>query len=317
MQQDQLTAEPARVGAPLPGPVPSTTVRRARAGLVVLAAVLTELALVAGLCNQAVTRSFAHYVAGRQTSLPDYSLGTVRSVATFGWSFAPLHGESNAVWGSQFAAIAVLLALSALLVLAVSRGPVTFFRVFFAVWGVVAAVTAVAVVVRGLVAGPATLRSNTSRLGDALFHDVDGAVIVAGLGLGLVVGLVAAIVAVTTRRPTEVSADPPPRTDEADEVYSPEQLLTPPALDEPSDRYAPQYGASALATSGSDAPGYATTGYGSQPWQQAGPDHAAAVNAHTAALAPIPPAPRPVADAGSGAAAGVTESTDPYGRLRE
>jgi hypothetical protein len=215
---------PGRVAQPedLTSPPRPAAARRARPGLIVLAAVLTELALVAGLCNQAVTTSLANYVAGRP-ALPDYTLGTVRSVATFGWSFAPLHGESSAVWGAQFAAIGVLLALTAVLVLAVCRGSVTFVRVFFAVWAVAAAAVPIAVIVGGLTAGPSQVHSNTSRLGDALFHDVDGAVSVAGLALGLVVGLVAAIVAVTTRRQAPLPV-PPREADEAAEVYSTEQL---------------------------------------------------------------------------------------------
>ncbi len=228
---------------------------------------LSELVLVAGLCNQLVTRSLGNYAAAHATS-PDYTLGTIRSVGTFAWSFAPLHHQPVHIWAAQFAAIAALLALSALLVFAVSRGAATFWRVLVATWGVVAALTPVAVVVRGVVAGPAHPQANTSRLGRALFAGPDAAVVVAGLGLGVVVGLVAAIVAVLTRR-REAAAVPEEFAGGSDE-----ELERTAAPDDATGQFE-------RPTPAQRAEQPAADWYASRPWQQPGPDGAAALNATT------------------------------------
>lgn len=269
-------------------PLDSAAVRRVRPGRVVPAVVLTEAVLVAGLCNQLVTRSLGDYASRHGDASPDYTLGTIRALATFAWSFAPIHHEARHVWAAQLAAIGALLVLTALLVTAVIRATARFWQVLVAVWGVVAAATPLAVVVRGLVAGPVRPQPNTSRLGQALFEDTSGPVVVAGLVLGLVLGLVAAVTAMLSRAATGADTDAGLDAD-SDAVTDPttDQIRaaeTDPTTDQirsagpgAPEQFEQPVGAGAGTAWHREGP----ERYGAAPWHQPGPDTASTVNAQT------------------------------------
>ena len=177
----------------------------ARTWTIVLTAVLTPLVLIAAIGNQAVSKRFADYLSDHATTAPDYTVGAFKSLLTFRWRFAPASGQSTHAWASSFAGIGTLLVLTWLLVWIVARGSVTFPRIWVTVAAIVAAVTPIAVMVRNVVIVPQRPGPLQSRLGQSVYGYADfGPVVVAGVALGLIAGLFAALVAVITRRPVEL-----------------------------------------------------------------------------------------------------------------
>jgi hypothetical protein len=201
--------EPADQSTPSSSPAVADSapvVRRGRPGRIVIAAVLAELVVIAAVGNQGVVHALRKNLDTRNYA--DYARGGIEAATTFSWRFAPESGQATHVWAAQFAAIGALVVLTALAVLAVARGVVTFGRVFVAVWAVVAAVTPVAVMVRQFVIVPSAPGPLQSRVGQSVYGYLDfGAVIVAGLGLGLIVGLFTGLLAMITRTKPRVDDD--------------------------------------------------------------------------------------------------------------
>lgn len=180
------------------GPLDTAPVPRGRPSRILIAAIVSELVVIAAVCNQGIVHALTKSLSTH--SYADYSRGGIEAATTFGWRFAPQNGEPTHVWAAQFAAIGTLVVLTILGVLAVGRGVVTFGRVFVGTWAVVAAVTPVAIMVRELVVVPSAPGPLQSRVGQSVYGYPDfGPVIVAGLALGLVVGLVTGLIAVATR----------------------------------------------------------------------------------------------------------------------
>jgi hypothetical protein len=183
---------------------------QARTGLIVLAAVLTELVLIAALANQWMSDRIAQNIG-------DAKLGHLveQSWLTYQWRFSPRSGFTHA-WGGELGLIGVTLVLTGLLVFALVRGAITFWRAFFATWLAVLGATVVGAFVRGLVdtdTVKAIGGTHAGRVTQAIFGPVGPhqAVVVAGFLLGLVTGLVAGAVAVGTRhRPRPAAAQPGP-----------------------------------------------------------------------------------------------------------
>lgn len=181
---------------------------RARTGLIVLAAVFTEIVVIAAADNQWVSNKIL------RNELRTNSV-TLRSLAnswlTYTWRLSPRDGaNANQVWGSQLALVAVVLVLSGLLVAAVVRGPITFGRAFFGTWMAVVVATLVGAFVRGLIEPFGKLQlGNSNRVTRAAFGSfgVNQAAVAAGFGLGLLVAVVAAVVAVASRRGPAQAAD--------------------------------------------------------------------------------------------------------------
>ncbi|WP_409452807.1 hypothetical protein [Jatrophihabitans sp.] len=181
---------------------------RARTGLIVLAVVLTELVVIAAADNQWVSNKIV------RSELRTNSL-TLRSLAnswlTYTWRLSPRDGaNANQVWASQIALVVVVLVLSGVLVAAVVRGPVTFGRAFFGTWMAVVVATLVGAFVRGLIEPFGKLQlANSNRVTRAAFGSfgVNQAAVAAGFGLGLLVAVVAATVAVASRRGPAQAAD--------------------------------------------------------------------------------------------------------------
>jgi hypothetical protein len=199
--QDVLDQHQAQKTAPLP-----KKLHRGRPGFVVLTVLLVEIVLVAAVGNQAVSKHLQDYLSGHP-GLADYTRGAVQAALTFHWRFTPQHGEVNHLWAAQLAAIATLLVLTGLLSWVVSRGSVTFSRIWVSVAAVVAVLTPVAVMVGNVIVVPNAPGPGLSRVGQAIYgYPSFGPVIVAGIVLGALAGLFAALFAIITRRAVSLAA---------------------------------------------------------------------------------------------------------------
>jgi hypothetical protein len=209
------------MGQPLPEPSEERPIRpepvSTRPGLVVLWALLAELVVIAAIGNQWVTRRLVQaYINERSTFVSDVKA----SLITYNWRFGPQDGDANHVWLSQVLLIATTLVLTAAFVSVIVRGPSSFGRILLSCWLSVWIATIVGGYARGL-----TLRTTGSRLQQGLFSNNVGPntiVVFSGLLLGLLVGLVAAAMAVLqqnraalgpkhieTRQPTDPGYVPP------------------------------------------------------------------------------------------------------------
>ncbi|MBN9621321.1 MAG: hypothetical protein J0H43_16590, partial [Actinobacteria bacterium] len=192
--------EPAYEPAPAAAPA-SPVVRRARVGVIALVALVTQIVVIAAADNQWVANRIAKHVA---TSHSGAQVHLGQSWLSYAWRFSPLSGDHYHVWLSNLLLVLVTIVLSTLLVFAFVRGPVTFFRAFFGVWLAIVAATQVGAVVRGLVNTLPADPSQGSRVIRAMFGSFGptSQTVWASAALGLVVGLITAIVAVATRRKT-------------------------------------------------------------------------------------------------------------------
>jgi hypothetical protein len=173
---------------------------RGRPGIVVLTAVLVELVVIAGIGNQGVSKQLQDYLQNHP-GVADYTRGAIQAALTFHWRFAPATGQSTHAWAAQLAAIGTLLVLSALLIWVVSRGSVTFGRLWVSAGAIIAALTPIAVMVGNVIIVPNAPGPGQSRVGQAVYgYPAYGPVIVGGLVLGVVTGLLCGLLGVITRR---------------------------------------------------------------------------------------------------------------------
>jgi len=173
----------------------------------VLVAVLAELVLIAAGNNQWVTRYVFDHVGGTQNSL---QLRLADAATTYSWRVSKPGQDAGHNWLGQWVLIGTVLLITALLVFAVARGVVSFGRVFFGTWTAVIVATEVGAIVRGLVLDD-RVYGFTNRASFAFFGQASpsGYNFLGGVGLGLLVGLVAAVAAVATRRTAGVMIAPP------------------------------------------------------------------------------------------------------------
>ncbi|HKC29193.1 MAG TPA: hypothetical protein VKB75_14365 [Jatrophihabitans sp.] len=184
-----------------------TAITRARTGLVVLAAVLTEIVVIAALGNQWVTKHIADSILRDQLNRAGRPAGFgtdfKTALLTYNWRFSPLPTDHQNILLSQVVLIVATLVLSGLLIAAVVRGPGTFSQGFFATWMAVVVATMLGAYLRGVV--------NTvfPRTAAQVFFGALGPnsfTFFAALMLGFVAALVAGAVAATTRRTVPVAA---------------------------------------------------------------------------------------------------------------
>lgn len=187
-----------------------------RTGTVVLAALLTELVVIGAACNQWVTEKVAHSITRSIITGGSQGSQDLRAaVLTYNWRFGPQRGDTDHIWLSQVLMILTVLVLTALLVAAVVRGPVTFARAFAGCWMAVIAATLVGAYVRGFVrneTGTSALRITRAGFGNLGPNTVT---MFAALVLGLAVALVGATVAVLTRAPAPAEAERPAQEEPA------------------------------------------------------------------------------------------------------
>lgn len=191
----------------------------ARTGSIVFVAVLVEIVVIGAACNQWMTQRIANsiirsYISGGSDGARYFKA----TLINYNWRFAPRADDHVHAWLSQVLMILTVLVVSALLIAAVVRGPVTFGRAFVGCWLAVVAATMVGSWVRGLVRDQS---GNQSRITKAAFGDLgpNGTTFLAGVLLGLVVALVAATFAMASRRPVRAAA---PHPDDAP-FFPPEQ----------------------------------------------------------------------------------------------
>jgi hypothetical protein len=173
----------------------------ARTGLVVFAAVVTEIVIIGAACNQWVADRVGGQIlrsalnGGNQT-VRDFK----QSLIAFSWRYAPRSFDHQHIWLGQVLMIATLLVVSGAVISLVTRGPITFGRALFGAWAAVVFATVLASYVRGLVNEGNT--SSSPRITQALFETLgpNTPTLFAGMVLGLATGLITGFVAVTTRR---------------------------------------------------------------------------------------------------------------------
>jgi hypothetical protein len=181
---------------------------QARTGLIALTAFLVELVVIAAVGNQGFSDDINRFYFRH----PGAFAGQVaRASQTYAWRVSSERGAPHHFVLSQYAVLATLFVVTAAVTVAVVRGDVRFGRVFLGVWSTVIAATQIAAVVGVLVANPHDPRSSV--FSDAVFLGPSGYTFFAGLSLGLLTGLIAALVAMASRRPVPTApvapSDPP------------------------------------------------------------------------------------------------------------
>jgi hypothetical protein len=200
-------AEPGT--APAPSSSVTAPAPRARIGVIVLTTILAELAIIGALGNQWMTDRLQRRADNAGVNARSFEL----SWLTYAWraSSGPL---ATSTWGAQLLLVLTVVVVSALLVWALVRGPVTFARAFFGTWAAVIAATLLGAFVRGLVDHRSDGRlPGANRVTRAVFGGLgpNESAVVASFALGFVVALIVAAVAVTTRRKPEApTAEGPP-----------------------------------------------------------------------------------------------------------
>jgi hypothetical protein len=224
-QQPEEQSEPARRTRP-------RTVHVARTWLAVLTAFITELAIIGATNNERMT-DWVNRKVGAGQSLVDH---LARASQVFHWRFNYHHVAPFSSAG-DFARIGALIVLTALLLIPIIRGSVTFVRAFFGTWFAVVVATVLAqfagAAPKPNFADPAVQHPATRLFDSYLAPSASG--VAAGIALGFVVALLTAGVAVGTRRrlgtvqpvpvdeaeieelPYEPPAAPPPWNPPADE----------------------------------------------------------------------------------------------------
>lgn len=260
-----------------PGPGPgeqqtsATAPAEVRVGWVVLAAILTEIAVIAAACNQWVTvRIFRQIIRGGSRG----EIGLKEMLLTYNWRLTPQRGDTAHSWLGQIMMILVVIVVTAGVVAIVARGPAGFGRVLFTCWTAVVFATMIGGYVRGLITDTPGGEFILTR---AVFGTQSpGAVTVfTSLVLGLVVGVIAAFVASASRRP---GALPAAATAPAVPYLAPEQ--PPPFFGDPGStppwqqqRYEPSGRHSAPGEPTTSAPPGATTRLPDPDQRPPGSDH--------------------------------------------
>lgn len=176
-----------------------------RTGLVVLAAALAQLVIIGAVCNQWVTKRAAD-------SIPNETSRALRNIKvallTYNWRFTPQDSDHQHIWLGQTLLILTTLVVSCVVIAVVVQGPSTFVRAWFGAWTAIAFATMLGAYVRGLVNDAAG--TDGSRLTRAVFGPLgpNAVTFFAGLVLGFVVGLIAGVMAVTSRRSASVRDEP-------------------------------------------------------------------------------------------------------------
>lgn len=177
--------------------------RQVRTKQVVLVAFLIELVVVVGLFNQGIAPHVQTYV---QQNLNNFLGRAAYAFLNLSWRFTPLPSDTQHIWLSQLLGLLTLFVVTALLVLATVRGPITFLRALVSVWMSVIVAAGLAGYVRRLVVDGFSQRG-TSRGTDAVFSVLSGFDFFLGILLGLVVGVAAGLAAVSTQRLTSTVTD--------------------------------------------------------------------------------------------------------------
>lgn len=203
----RMEPEYPRYDAPPPTPTAADNApaaRTARTPILLLVALLTELVVLAAVDNTWVADKIFKTPSPTRpvTAALDsdlFKLHMRESLVVFRWRFTPGAGDHQHIWLAEILAIAAVLVVSLLLIAAVVRGAITFWRAFFGTWTAVIVAALVAAVVRAAVVDE-RFEAHSSRLDQAVFQGPNALWIVAGVLLGVIVALVVAVFAVAIRR---------------------------------------------------------------------------------------------------------------------
>ena len=218
---------PAQQPVLAPPPRPD---RRARTVLIAAAASVSALIVIVAANNQSVT----DWVVRKATPHPNSFLANVGLASqAFRWRLSSNISDSLA---ADFTRDLVLVVLTGLLVAAVVRGAVTFGRAFWGTWMAVIVAAQVGAVASAFVVPAVKLpagHSATQRLFVPNPYAPGPYVFIGAVGLGLVVAVITAVVAVTTRKPAPPAAGlaAPPAL--AGGWPEPIPVQPPPAMPEP------------------------------------------------------------------------------------
>lgn len=185
--------------------------RRASAIWVAFWAAITELVIVAAAGNQWV---FDHLVknAADNERLRDHELKV--TLTSLPWRLTPPKGQ-HTIWLGQLLTDIGLIVVVFLLVWAYAaamRLPRSFFAVLLGVWGIVLAMTQVAVIVRSLIVygsvfGASRDPDDLGRIWYSVFRAPTAETMLLGAASGLLVALVAGLVAAITNRRAAAAAE--------------------------------------------------------------------------------------------------------------
>lgn len=213
-----------------------SSARQGRTWLIVLTAFLVEIVVIAAGCNQKVADNARGFLDDPKHEF-DFVGQVVRAGQTYDWRLSGHSGPPHHLVLSQYAMLATFFVVAALLVFALARGAVTFGRAFFGVWLAVIVATELAAIVQFLV-----VDNNPDHIGKptfAVFYGPDGYSFFAGVCLGLLTALVAALVAVATRRPAPTAPMLPWETPSGGFAAAPGAYPEPqPERDREQDRFA-------------------------------------------------------------------------------
>jgi hypothetical protein len=174
----------------------SRVIKQGRPGVIVLIALVVELVAILSLANQVVARNLTTYGRHHPLSFPGHA---ALAATTYRWQVNAQPGDRANELLAHLCLDLVVLALTGLLVYVLTRGPVTFLRAFFGTWLTVIVATMLGMIVFALVSPP-PYPGNLTHATGAVFLVPDGYGFVAGVVLGFVTALFAAIFAVATRR---------------------------------------------------------------------------------------------------------------------
>ena len=192
--------------------------RRSPSLLVALGAAVTELVLVAAAGNQWIVKHLVE--RARTDELPrDHQLKAV--LTNFSWRFTPVSHE-RAIWLGGIIAAAGMVVVVFLVVLAfvgAMRPPRSFFAVLFGTWGLVLGLTQLAAIGRLAIAFSDLYEHSRDpqglgRFWNPVFHGPTAESVLFGGVTGLLVAIVAAILASATNQTAT-------RQDEEEDAFSP------------------------------------------------------------------------------------------------
>jgi hypothetical protein len=249
---------------------PARPIRQGRPGVIVLIAFVVELVVIGALANQVATKHLQQYVTDHPDAFPGK---LVAALTTYQWRVSAQPGDRANEPIAHILLDVVVLVLTALLVLAIARGAVTFFRAFFGTWMAVIVATLVATVVFSAVSPP-PYPTGYSHVEGAIFLGPSGYAFVAGVVLGFVTALLAAIFAVATRRtirpatayPADAGAEPyrdEYRDDYADTRREPDPAWNDQTAAYPREGYGGYYAGQA---GGGEPGGYRSDEASAAPW---------------------------------------------------
>ena len=171
-------------------------IKQSRPGVIVLIALVVELVAILSLANQVVAKHLTTYGRHHPFAFP----GRLALAATvYRWQVNAQPGDRANELLAHLCLDLVVLVLTALLVYVLTRGSVTFLRAFFGTWLTVIVATMLGSVVFALVSPP-PYPAQLKHVTGAVFYVPSGFGLVAGVVLGFVTALFAAIFAVATRR---------------------------------------------------------------------------------------------------------------------